>query len=257
LDLSKKIYFASDVHLGSPALKFSRERELMFVNWLHQVKKDAAMIFLLGDIFDFWFEYRKVAPQGFVRVLGAIAGICDSGIPVHFFTGNHDIWVFDYLPTETGMIIHHEPFETELFGKKFFLAHGDDPGKTDIKYQLLTRFFHNKLAQWAFAKIHPDLSFRLAHYWSKKSRLARGVAGEGFLGEDREHQIIFARKLLKTKHFDYFVFGHRHIAIDFQLAENSKVIILGDWFNECTYGVYDGNVFRLEKLINKTLTNSK
>jgi len=215
------------------------------------------MIFLLGDIFDFWFEYRKVAPQGFVRVLGAIAGICDSGIPVHFFTGNHDIWVFDYLPTETGMIIHHEPFETELFGKKFFLAHGDDPGKTDIKYQLLTRFFHNKLAQWAFAKIHPDLSFRLAHYWSKKSRLARGVAGEGFLGEDREHQIIFARKLLKTKHFDYFVFGHRHIAIDFQLAENSKVIILGDWFNECTYGVYDGNVFRLEKLINKTLTNSK
>jgi len=256
LNLSKKIYFASDVHLGSPALKHNRERELLFVSWLHQIKKDAAIIFLLGDIFDFWFEYRKVAPQGFVRVLGALAEICDSGIPVHFFTGNHDIWVFDYLPRETGMIIHREPMETELFGKKFFLAHGDDLGKTDIKYQILTRFFHNKLAQWAFAKVHPDLSFRLAHYWSKNSRLARGVEGAGFLGEEREHQIIFARKKLKEKHFDYFVLGHRHIALDFQLSENSKIIILGDWFKGSTYGVYDGNTFRLEKIINETLTKS-
>ena len=257
MQANKKIYFASDVHLGTPALKHSRERELLFVNWLHQIKKDAAMIFLLGDIFDFWFEYRKVAPQGFVRVLGAIAGICDSGIPVHFFTGNHDIWVFDYLPRETGMIIHHEPLETELLGKKFFLAHGDDLGKTDKKYQLLTRFFHNKVAQWAFAKVHPDLSFRLAHYWSKNSRLANDIAGVGFLGEEREHQIIFARKKLKEKHFDYFVLGHRHIALDFQLTENCKLIILGNWFKECTYGVYDGNTFRLEKIINKTLTKSK
>jgi UDP-2,3-diacylglucosamine hydrolase len=257
LDLSKKIYFASDVHLGTPLLNHSRERELLFVSWLHQVRKDAEMIFLLGDIFDFWFEYRKVAPQGFVRVLGALAEICDSGIPVHFFTGNHDIWVFDYLPRETGMIIHHEPMETVLYGKKFFLAHGDDLGKTDMKYQLLTRFFHNKLAQWAFSKIHPDLSFRLAHYWSKNSRLARGIAGEGFLGEEREHQIIFARKLLKEKHFDYFVLGHRHIALDFQLNENSKLFILGDWFKDCTYGVFDGNTFKLETIINKTLTPSK
>lgn len=257
MNQSKKIYFASDVHLGAPALKHNHERELLFVNWLHQIKQDAAMIFLLGDIFDFWFEYRKVAPQGFVRVLGAIAGICDSGIPVHFFTGNHDIWVFDYLPRETGMIIHYEPFETELFGKKFFLAHGDDLGKTDKKYQLMSRFFHNKFAQWAFAKIHPDLSFRLAHYWSKNNRLIKGIEGVGFLGEELEHQIIFARKLLKVKHFDYFVFGHRHIALDFQLAENSEVIILGDWFKECTYGVYDGKTFWLEKIINETLTNSK
>ncbi|NEW82190.1 MAG: UDP-2,3-diacylglucosamine diphosphatase [Mariniphaga sp.] len=257
MNLSRNIYFASDVHLGSPALKHNRERELLFVSWLHQIKKDAAAIFLLGDIFDFWFEYRKVAPQGFVRVLGALAEICDSGIPVHFFTGNHDIWVFDYLPRETGMIIHHKPLETELFGKKFFLAHGDDLGKTDFKYQLLTRFFHNKLAQWAFAKVHPDLSFRLAHYWSKNSRLSRGVNGEGFLGEEREHQILFARKKLKEEHFDYFVFGHRHIALDFQLTENSKIIILGDWFKGSTYGVWDGNTFRLEKIINETLTKSK
>jgi len=257
LNLPKKIYFASDVHLGSQALKHSRERELQFVSWLHQIKEDAAMIFLLGDIFDFWFEYRKVAPQGFVRVLGAIAEICDSGTPVHFFTGNHDIWVFDYLPRETGMIIHHEPLETELFGKKFFLAHGDDLGKTDKKYQLLTRFFHNRIAQWVFAKVHPDLSFRLAHYWSKNSRLANDEASVGFLGENLEHQLIFARNLLKTKHFDYFVFGHRHIALNFQLTENSKVIILGDWFKECTYGVFDGNTFRLEKIRNEILMNSK
>lgn len=224
---------------------------MLFVNWLHQIKEDAAMIFLLGDIFDFWFEYRKVVPRGFVRVLGTIAGICDSGIPVHFFTGNHDIWVFDYLPEETGMIVHHKPLETELFGKKFFLAHGDDLGKTDKKYQLLTRFFHNKVAQWAFAKIHPDVSFRLAHFWSKNSRLSRGIAGEGFLGEEREHQLIFARKKLKEKHFDYFVLGHRHIALEYQLTQDCQVIILGDWFDECTYGVYDGHTFKLEKFNNK------
>lgn len=257
MNLSKKIYFASDVHLGSPALKNSRERELLFVKWLNLIKNDAAAIFLLGDIFDFWFEYRMVAPQGFVRVLGTLAEICDSGIPVHFFTGNHDIWVFDYLPRETGMIIHHKPLETELLGKKFFLAHGDDLGKTDFRYQLLTRFFHNKLAQWAFAKVHPDLSFRLAHYWSKNSRLARGIDGQGFLGEEREHQIIFARKKLKEKHFDYFVLGHRHIALDFELAQNSRIIILGDWFKGGVYGVFDGNTFRLEKTNNETLTNSK
>ena len=257
MDQSKKIYFASDVHLGSSALKHSRERELLFVSWLHRIKKDASVIFLLGDIFDFWFEYKKVAPQGFVRVLGAIAEICDSGIPVHFFTGNHDIWVFDYLPRETGMIIHHGPFETELFGKKFFLAHGDDLGKTDLKYQLLTRFFHNKFAQWAFAKIHPDLSFRLAFLWSKNSRLAKGIDGPGFLGDDREHQIIFAREKLKEKYFDYFVVGHRHIALDFQLTENSKMIILGDWFKVCTYGVFDGDTFLLKEIMNETLMNSK
>jgi UDP-2,3-diacylglucosamine hydrolase len=257
LNQSKKIYFASDVHLGASVLKHNRERELLFVRWLHRIRKDAEIIFLLGDIFDFWFEYRKVAPQGFVRVLGALAEICDSGIPVHFFTGNHDIWVFDYLPRETGMIIHHEPLETELWGKKFFLAHGDDLGKTDLKYQLLTRFFHNKLAQWAFAKIHPDLSFRLALYWSKNSRLSRGIDGEDFLGEDREHQIIFAQHKLKEKYFDYFVVGHRHIALDFQLTANSKMIILGNWFKECTYGVFDGYTFRLEKIFDETLMNSK
>ncbi|MEI6138479.1 MAG: UDP-2,3-diacylglucosamine diphosphatase [Mariniphaga sp.] len=254
MNRSKKIYFASDVHLGAAALKHNRERELMFVNWLHQIREDAEMIVLLGDIFDFWFEYRKVVPKGFVRFLGEIASICDSGIPVHFFAGNHDIWVFDYLTSETGMIIHTEPWETELFGKKFFLAHGDDLGKTDKKYQFLQAIFRNKLAQWAFAKIHPDLAFRWAHNWSKSSRLGRGAVKVPFLGEQHEHQIIFAKEVLKKRFFDFFVLGHRHAVIDFQLSEISKIFVLSEWFSDTIfYGVYDGNTFRLEKIDNKTL----
>ena len=255
MNQTKKIYFASDVHLGAAALKHGRERELIFVKWLHEIKKDAAELYLLGDIFDFWFEYRTVAPQGFVRVLGALAEICDSGIPVHFFTGNHDIWVFDYLPRETGMIIHREPLETELFGKKFFLAHGDDLGKTDWKYQVLNRFFKNSFVQWSFAKFHPDLGIRLANYCSKNSRINQGIEGPGFLGEDKEHQLIYAKKRLKETHFDYFVMGHRHIALDFDLSESSKLIILGDWFKVCTFGVYDGQTFKLEKITNESLMN--
>jgi len=250
LNRLKNIYFASDVHLGSGAMSGNHEREMQFVNWLHKVKQDASMIFLLGDIFDFWFEYRKVVPQGFVRVLGALAEICDSGIPVHFFTGNHDIWVFDYLPRETGMIIHREPFETELLGKKFYIAHGDDLGEKDIKYQVLKRFFHNRLSQWAFAKIHPDLALRMAHGWSRNNRLSKGIEGVGFLGENKEDQIVFAREVLMKRHIDYFVLGHRHLSLEFQLSQTSKLFILGNWFNDIAYGVFDGHDFYLERINN-------
>jgi UDP-2,3-diacylglucosamine hydrolase len=242
----KAVYFASDVHLGFPDTLQNHERERIFVNWLNQVKQDASMIFLLGDVFDFWFEYKKVPPRGLVRVLGKLAEICDSGIPVHFFTGNHDIWVFDYLPSETGMIIHHGPFETEINGKKFFMAHGDDMRGKDAGYQLIKKFFNNSLAQWAFAKIHPDLSFRLASHWSKNSRLGRGKKLE-FLGENKEDQIIFAKELLKEKDIDYFVFGHRHLALEFKLSPQSNLYMLGDWFSDITYGVFDGINFSLKK----------
>lgn len=249
----KKVYFASDIHLGAPALKYNRERELLFVNWLQSIRQDASMIFLLGDIFDFWFEYKKVAPKGFVRVLGTLAEICDSGIPVHFFTGNHDIWVFDYLPHETGMIIHRDCLITELNGKKFFMAHGDDLGKRDKGYQLIKGFFNNRFSQWAFAKIHPDLALGLAHHWSKKSRLAKGVHGLDFLGEEKEEQIIFARDILLKEHFDYFVFGHRHLALNFDLGHQSRLITLGEWFREFSYGVWDGDQFTIEKIDKDTL----
>jgi len=229
-------------------MNHNHEREIKFVKWLRKVQQDASMIFLLGDIFDFWFEYRKVAPQGFVRILGTLAEICDSGIPVHFFTGNHDIWIFEYLPRETGMIIHKEPYEIELSGKQFFIAHGDDLGEKDIKYQLLKKFFHNRIAQWAFSTIHPDLTFGLAHRWSRNNRLSKGIEGVGFLGEDNEDQIVFAKEYLRKRHIDYFVFGHRHLALEFQLPSESKLFMLGNWYNDVAYGVFDGNDFHLEKI---------
>jgi UDP-2,3-diacylglucosamine hydrolase len=251
--IGKKIYFVSDLHLGAPALKDNKERELLFVDWLQSIRNEASMLFLMGDYFDFWFEYKKTVPKGFVRSLGKLAELCDSGIPVHFFTGNHDIWAFNYLSDEVGMIVHREPFCTELLGKKFFLSHGDDLGKKDFGYQLIKNFFHNPIAQWAFAKIHPDLSFRLAHHWSKNSRLAYKGRDHSFKGPDKEEQFLFAKSVLLTEHFDYFVFGHRHMALDLPLSDNSRLIILGDWIKKFTYGVFDGTDFRIEKIEEKKL----
>jgi len=251
--IGKKIYFVSDLHLGALALKNNKEREMLFVDWLQTIRKDASMLFLMGDYFDFWFEYKKVVPKGFVRSIGELASICDSGIPVHFFTGNHDIWAFDYLSEEVGMVVHTDTAVMELLGKKFFLSHGDDLGKKDFGYQLIKNFFHNPLAQWAFAKIHPDLSFRLAHYWSKKSRLSYKNYAYVAKSIELEEQFIFAKSELEKEHFDYFVFGHRHIILDTPLAADSRLIILGDWIRKFSYGVYDGNEFRIETIDDKKL----
>lgn len=249
----KKIYFVSDVHLGAPALKNNREREKHFVRWLDRVKADAEKIFLLGDIFDFWFEYRKVVPRGFVRFLGKIAELTDAGIDVHFFTGNHDVWVFDYLPQEIGVIVHHQPFETEIMGKQFFLAHGDGLGNYDRGYILLKKLFKNPIAQWCFARIHPNFAFRIAHKWSKQSRLSHGATGAVFMGEDKEEQVKYSRELLKNKSIDYFIFGHRHLVLEYNLTQKSKLFLLGDWIKEYTYGVFDGETFRLERFPMSTM----
>lgn len=246
--IGEKIYFVSDLHLGAPALKDNKERELLFVDWLQSIRKDAAMLFLMGDYFDFWFEYKKTVPKGFVRSLGALADICDSGIPVHFFTGNHDIWAFDYLSKEVGMVVHRDTVVMELMGKRFFLSHGDDLGKKDFGYQLIKRFFHNRIAQWAFAKIHPDLSFRLAHHWSKKSRLSYREGDQQTKGIDSEEQYLFAKSMAEKEHYDFFVFGHRHIPMDEPLPGNSRLIVLGDWIRKFTYGVFDGSEFRIEQV---------
>ena len=253
MDIGKNIYFISDLHLGALALKDNKERELLFVDWLQSIRKDASMLFIMGDYFDFWFEYKKVVPKGFVRSLGALASICDSGIPVHFFTGNHDIWAFNYLSEEVGMVVHPETVVMELLGKKFFLSHGDDLGKKDFGYQLIKNFFHNRIAQWTFAKIHPDLSFRMAHYWSKKSRLAYKNGDPVFKGVEFEEQYQFAKSAEAKEHFDYFVFGHRHIVLDTPLSENSRLIILGDWIRKFNYGIFDGNEFRIETIDDKKL----
>lgn len=239
--MNKKIYFASDVHLGAPALHNNKERELHFVKWLDQVKNDAEAIFLMGDIFDFWFEYKSVVPKGFTRVLGKIAEITDSGIPVHFFTGNHDIWVFDYLPKEIGVSVHGEIWKTELMGKKFFLGHGDGLGPFDRPYRILKKIFTNKFLQWAFARIHPNFAIWLAHKWSGHSRLKDGkVEADSFRGEDKEWLVLFAKEELKKEHYDYFVFGHRHWPCNVQLNEKSRYINTGDWVTHFTYAVFDG-----------------
>jgi UDP-2,3-diacylglucosamine hydrolase len=241
-----KIYFVSDVHLGAPALVNNKERELLFVHWLEMVSHDAAEIFLMGDIFDFWFEYKKVVPRGFTRVLGKIAEITDKGIPVHFFTGNHDIWVFDYLPSEIGVTVHRDIFRTNFFGRQFLLAHGDGLDKDDKGYNLLKRIFTSKLHQWLFALIHPNIAIGLAHHWSKNSRLSKKIGGPDFKGEE-EGLYKFAQSVLLKEKIDFFIFGHRHRLADLKIGEKSRFILLGDWIKTFSYGVFDGDEFEIKR----------
>lgn len=245
--LQSKIYFVSDVHLGAPALKNNAERERLFVGWLDSIKADAKALFLMGDIFDFWFEYRKVAPRGFTRTLGKIAEIADTGIPVHFFTGNHDMWITDYLPEELGIILHRKEFRTELFGKKFFLAHGDGLDPFDKGYHLLKKLFTSRTLQWFFSRLHPNFAFRIAQNWSKHSRISNGIQADGYQGDDREGLFLFAQSLLKTEQIDYFVFGHRHLLVEKPIDNKSVFINLGDWINYFSYGVFDGEKFELKQ----------
>jgi len=247
LEKRKNIYFASDVHLGLPDYEKSRNREKLFVKWLDEIKNDAKAIYLLGDIFDFWFEYKKVVPRGFTRLLGKISEITDSGIPVHFFTGNHDLWIFDYLPKETGVIIHRNPVIAEFSGKKFFLAHGDGLGPYDKGYKLLKRIFTNKTIQWFFARLHPNVALMIAHSWSNKSRYSKGIEAEEFRGKDKEWLFLHAKELLEQNHYDYLIFGHRHVAINIEIGEKSRFINLGDWITNYTYGMFDGEKFQLLK----------
>ena len=240
-----KIYFVSDVHLGAPALSNNAEREKLFVKWLEEIRHDACMLFLMGDIFDYWFEYKRVVPRGFTRTLGKIAEIADSGIPVHFFTGNHDIWVFDYLPRELGIHVHHQEVSVELLGKKFFLAHGDGLDPFDKGYLFLKKIFTNRFFQWAFSHIHPNLGIAIAHGWSKKSRIAKGN-GEAFK-EENEGLYVFSKSVLEKENVDYFVFGHRHLLLNLPIGEKSSFIILGDWIVNYSYGVFDGEKFELKK----------
>jgi UDP-2,3-diacylglucosamine hydrolase len=246
LSLRNKIYFVSDVHLGAPALVNNKEREMLFVSWLEAIGHDATEIFLMGDIFDFWFEYKKVVPRGFTRVLGKIAEFTDRGIPVHFFTGNHDIWVFDYLPSETGVVLHKEPFRIVFSGKKFYLAHGDGLDAGDKGYVLMKKIFTSKPMQWLFARIHPNTAISLAHIWSKNSRLSKKIGGPDFKAEE-EGLYKFAQSIAQSEPVDYFVFGHRHRLADLKIGENSRFILLGEWIKTFSYGVFDGATFELKR----------
>ncbi|MDR1552846.1 MAG: UDP-2,3-diacylglucosamine diphosphatase [Prevotellaceae bacterium] len=242
---SAKIYFAADVHLGLSAGTNAAERENAFVNWLDKIKADAEVVFLLGDIFDFWFEYKYVVPRGFTRVLGKLAELTDSGIAVHFFTGNHDMWTFDYLENETGVIVHKKPLETTLYGKKFFLAHGDGLGNDSKGYMFLKRIFSCKLIQRIFAFLHPRAGIGIAKAWSKHSRLSKGLS-ETF-NENTDRLLAFAKQKLNEKHIDFFVFGHRHTPIQLQLQNGSLFTIVGEWIHGREYAVFDKKELKLHK----------
>jgi UDP-2,3-diacylglucosamine hydrolase len=192
-----KIYFASDFHLGVPDYESSLDREKRVVAWLDMVSADAAEIFLMGDVFDFWFEYKTVVPRGFVRILGKIAEITDRGIPVHYFTGNHDMWVFDYLPKETGVTLHKSTISREWNGKKFLLGHGDGLGPGDQGYKFIKRVFASPLTQWLFARLHPNIGIGIAQYWSRKSRISTGTTEDKYLGEEKEWLVLFCKEVLK------------------------------------------------------------
>ncbi len=242
----KKIYFASDNHLGAPTAEASLPREKKFVAWLDDVKKDAAAIFLLGDLFDFWFEYKTVVPKGFTRTLGKLAEISDSGIPIYFFVGNHDMWMTDYFKTELHIPVYHKPKEFLLNNTLFYIGHGDGLGPGDKGYKRMKKVFTNPFFKWLFRWLHPDIGMRLAQYLSVKNKLISGDEDAKFLGEDNEWLALYSKKKLEEKHRDIFVFGHRHLPLEITLSNNSKYINLGDWIKYYTYGVFDGENFELK-----------
>ena len=243
----KKIYFLSDFHLGAPNELESRKREERLVQFLQNARKDAAAIFIVGDIFDFWFEYKTVVPKGFVRILGCLAQISDAGIPIHIFTGNHDLWMHDYLAKELNAKVYFEPQTFTLGNKQFLIGHGDGLGPGDYGYKRLKKIFTNPFCKWLFRWLHPDAGIKLANYFSAKSRAKRGSADEVFLGADKEWLIIYCKEQAQNMEVDYFVFGHRHFAIDYSINERSRYINLGDWIKLNTYGVFDGETMQLLK----------
>jgi UDP-2,3-diacylglucosamine hydrolase len=243
----KKIYFASDNHLGAPTLEASRPREQKFVAWLDEIKHDAAAIFLLGDLFDFWFEYKTVIPKGFTRTLGKLAEISDSGIPIHYFVGNHDLWMNGYFEEELGIPVYHKPQEFKLNQKDFFIGHGDGLGPGDKGYKRMKKIFISPFFKWLFKWGHPDIGMRIAQYFSVKNKMISGDDDATFLGEDNEWLAVYSKRKLEEKHRDFFVFGHRHLPLEIQLNEKSKYINLGDWIQYFTYGVFDGKSFELKE----------
>jgi UDP-2,3-diacylglucosamine hydrolase len=242
----KKIYFSSDNHLGAPTKEESFPREKKFVKWLDEIKEDAAAIFLLGDLFDFWFEYKTVVPKGFVRTLGKLAEISDSGIPIYFFVGNHDLWMNDYFKKELNIPTYHDSKEFIFNNKTFLIGHGDGKGPNDKGYKRMKKVFTNPFLKWIYRWLHPDIGMRIAHHLSVKNKLISGDEDKKFLGENEEWLAAYAKRKLENKHYDYFVFGHRHLPMEIKVGENSTYFNLGDWINHYTFGVFDGENFEIK-----------
>mgnify|MGYP003333343818 FL=1 len=251
--LPKKIYFLSDFHLGAPTASQSLAREKKICSFLNEIRKDAHEIFLMGDLFDFWYEYKKVVPKGYTRLLGTLASISDQGIPLHFFVGNHDMWVRDYFATEIGMKTYFEPITIERNGVRIHLGHGDGLGPGDQGYKRLKLIFRNPFCQWLFGILPPQIGMGLAEYFSKTSRAQTADREEHFLGEDKEWLISYCNDFLQKEAVDYFLFGHRHLPIDWpikndELQRQARYINLGDWIRYNTYAVLEGNTLQLKKV---------
>lgn len=247
----KNVYFLSDAHLGSRAIPHGRTQERRLVNFLDSIKDRASAVYLLGDMFDFWYEFKLVVPKGYTRFLGKLSELTDKGVEVHFFIGNHDIWCGDYLEKECGVTIHREPLTCEIYGKEFYLAHGDGLGDNDRKFKFLRAMFHSKLLQRMFSSLHPRWSIDFGLEWAKHSRMKRENGREPeYMGEDKEPLVLYTKEYLKSHpDINYFIYGHRHIMLDLMLTRDTRLTILGDWINDFSYAVFDGENFFLEQYI--------
>jgi len=245
------IYFISDAHLGSRALTSIRTRERRLVNFLEAIKEKATAVYMLGDIFDFWYEYRNVVPKGYTRFLGKVSELTDRGVEVHFLIGNHDIWCKNYLTEECGVVMHYEPCTVELYGQLFYLAHGDGLGDMDWKFRILRSMFHNPLLQWMFSAIHPRWSVHFGLEWARRSRLKHEREGvPRYMGEQGEPLVVYSKEYLRTHpDINYFIYGHRHIELDLMLSRETRLLILGEWTDLCTYAVFDGEKLVMENFI--------
>ncbi len=245
----KHTYFISDVHLGFPDASESRQREKLLLQWFDTVQDNAEAFYIVGDLFDFWFEYGKTIPKGFTRILGRLASLADNNIPVYIFTGNHDLWMFGYFEEELGIPVYHKPIQTTIQGKQFYIGHGDGLGPGDHGYKFLKKVFGNKINQKLFKWLHPDIGVSLAHYWSQSSRFASGEM-EAYKGDANEWLLIYAKEQEAIKHHDFYIFGHRHLPLDIKVNETSRYINLGDWLTYNSYAVFDGNILQLKSFTN-------
>jgi len=244
--MRSKIYFASDFHLGIDGAVDSKSRETQIIAWLNSVEADMSELYLVGDVFDYWYEYRNAVPKGYVRLLGKLAALSDQGVKIHLFTGNHDLWIKDYLKEEIGLEIYHHPVEREINGLKFLIGHGDGLGPGDHGYKFMKKIFSNTLCQWLFSRLHPNLGLGMMKFFSRTSR-AKYPESTDFLGAEKEWLIQYCEQLIEKKDIDFFVFGHRHLAMDYLLSnKKSRYLNLGEWLHKKSYAVLDDHSFSLK-----------
>lgn len=246
LPIGKKVYFASDFHLGIPDRASSLEREKRICRWLDEISADATELYLVGDLFDTWFEYKNVVPRGFTRFMGKLAELSDRGLRIEAFTGNHDLWMLDYFGQELNIPVHHAPIIREYNGKKLYIAHGDGLGPGDTGYKILKAVLRNGFSQWLYRRVHPDTGVGLAGWFSRLGPKHTDGPVKEFLGPDKEMLVQYSLEYLKKEHIDYFIFGHRHIAIEYPLNPNSTYVNLGDWIRYDSYAEFSGNELKLK-----------